>query len=73
MSWTIHRSPEEQQKYERRQRYDRIFMRALVVALVITFVIVAIGAQKACISYVAPWMLDTDDKVAIAIYCKVTR
>jgi len=46
---------------------------ATSVAVLALFAVVAIMliARKTCIDYVAPWMLNTDDKVAAAIYCKV--
>lgn len=44
-----------------------------VIAAVCSVVIgLAIGAQYVCVNHYAPWMLGTDDKQAIAFYCKPT-
>lgn len=50
--------------------------KALVWVAVVVFgamlFMASLYAQKVCVSYVAPWVLDTDDKLAATIWCKPT-
>ena len=40
-----------------------------IVAFIGVCIAVGVGAQRFCIRVFAPWMLDTNDKQAIAFMC----
>lgn len=49
---------------------EKVIVAVLVVIALLLLTAISVGAQYVCVNYYAPWMLGTNDKMAIAFYCK---
>jgi len=52
-----------------KQRRAEIIIATIAVVLFVGIISAALMMQKVCVNYIAPWVLDTQNKRAIALYC----
>jgi uncharacterized protein YpmB len=53
-------------------KYSNEITSRLIVIFTILIIAVGVGAQYFCVRFYAPWMLDSNDKQAIAFMCSPT-
>jgi hypothetical protein len=49
---------------------EKLIVFVLAVIAFLLLAAISVGAQYVCVNHYAPWLLSTNDKQAIAFYCK---